>query len=501
MKKTLLYSAALAALVAVPLSCTKTDSRSDGQDEVAVEQAIGFGAYVNRSTTSKAGSPGILTTNGTGSTVSLQDEGFGVFGYYTNGEMYSETAKPDFMYNTKVYYSTGAGAWVYSPIKYWPNEFGADATSEEVDHLTFFAYAPYVGASPATGIVEGDATVGITGLSRNSATGDPYVKYFSSLYPAKCVDLCWGVAAENFSSAITATAVNNIAKGNPYIDLVKPKVSDKINFDFKHALAALNIQIDADVDDATHSHANAVDAKTKIYVRSVSFEGFALKGALNLNSPTGSPGWNDISGSGRLSQEVVTVYDGRRDGKEGIAGAEAKNETPIGLNPVIVQSVPYASTPTAGVTSTPVNLFDVSSYFADPDAPTVEETANALAASIFVIPNTENMKITIVYDVESKDDKLAGTLSDGVQHGSTIENAISKSITITGNDLQIEAGKKYSVKLHLGMTSVQFEADMEAWPTSAEAEADTDLPINASTDVSLTLGPAPVTPGTTTPLP
>ena len=454
MKKILLTLAAVAALTA---ACNLSIENND--DTEPVQEAVDFGAYINRGVTTKAGAPGTLTTDLDG-TVKLTEVGFGVFAYHTSDALYNESCRPDFMYNQKVTYN--GSAWVYDPVKYWPNEFGVNAASDDIDRLTFFAYAPYTDVSASSGIVSGDASTGIVALSRNSSTGDPFVKYVTSMDPATRVDLCWGVSKSGLTSSVDGSN-NHIAAGTPYVDVLKPKTGDKIDFDFRHALAALNVQIDAAVDATTPG--TEVDANTRIFVRSISFEGVATRGTLNMNSSvTDGPVWNDLIGVGKLSPDPVTVYDGRRDGKEGAEGSVAKNEVPAALNPVLVQNVPYTSTALpSGVTKTPVNVFN-------------STTADA---AIFVIPTAEPLKVTIVYDVETKDDKLAVYLSDGVTHGSTVENIITKSIQMSGNDLVLEAGKQYTINLHLGMTTVKFDASVNAWGTGSGAGT-ADLPQNTA---------------------
>ena len=278
------------------------------------------------------------------------------------------------------------------------------------------------------------------------------------------MDLCWGVAKEIPTTDVGAGF--SLSPGYPFIDLPKPSVGDKIHFDFKHALSQLNVQIQADAD------AVLTAAETKIYVRSITFEGFTTKGALNLNSTTSSsgstilPNWFDVSGNSRLSTTPVTIYDGRRDGKEGYAGAETNNEMPKGLNPVLIQT----DTDTDGVTAAPVNLFN-----------SATETA-----PIFVIPTGEPMNVTIVYDVETKDDKLATFLSDGVTHGSSIENKISKTVTFDGGVM--EAGKKYTLNLQLGLRSVNFSAEVGDWEDVDVDDADTNLPANLAALGAITFG-------------
>lgn len=447
MKKFLLTMAALAALTA---SCNLNVESDDDKDKEQVP--VDFGAYLNRGVATKAGQDGELTTT----TLQAATAGFGVFAYYTADDLYTQGARPDFMYNEKVTYN--GSKWVYEPAKYWPNQYGAAASSDEIDRLTFFAYAPYVEVTAGNGIVTGDATSGITALSRNSILGDPFVKYVVSMNPGTVVDLCWGVAAADFNQSADGTN-NHVSKGCPYIDVVKPKKDAKIAFDFHHALAALNVQIDADVYDTAAGQ--DVDANTKVYVRAISFEGLATKGTLNLNSTVADgPSWSDFQGTGAPLNEVYTVYDGRKDGKEGVTGAVASKEKPTGLNPKIIQG----DTATDGVTKTAVNVFN-----------STEKTT-----SVYVIPTSEPLKVTVVYDVETKDEKLPGLLSDGVTHGSSVKNAITKTVQLgsgtTTTDMVLEAGKKYTISLHLGLSTVKFDASVSGWSNGDNASA--NLPQN-----------------------
>ena len=454
------FMIAAAALVA---SCS-LNIETDGQK--ADPSAVGFGVYVNRGVSTKAGWAGELTT----ATLKGEAGGFGVFAYYGDGALYNETAKPDFMYNQQVQF-TSNNVWEYSPIKYWPNEFGAEAGSEAADRLTFFAYAPYVEVTPATGIVTAvgdDAEMGILGLTRNITAGDPRVMYGANFIPGMGVDLCWGVSADDFTSSVDGDN-NNVLKGSPFIDVVKPKTGDKLSFEFNHALSQLNVTVDADIDVESHATSSLAD-QTKVYVRSVTFTGFATRGSLNLNSKAGNPSWFDISGTGRLRRDPVTVYDGRSDGLEGIATATDVNELPQGLNPVVIQS----GVVTAGVTNTPVNLFNN----ADPDAP-------VMVVPISGMPVT----VTICYDIETADPSLADVLSDGSTHGISIGNKITKTIRMDGSDLTLAAGKKYVISLHLGLTSVKFDAVVADWDNSSYT-ATADLPVNTMSlgSISLTDG-------------
>ena len=400
-----------------------------------------FGAYLNRATT-RAGFAGDVALE------QLKKEGFGVFGYYTDGEKYSDFAKPNFMYNEKV----SGDDWTNEPVKYWPNEFGLSAVSDELDRVSFFAYGPYVEVTPGTGVVTGDHTSGIIGMTQNTVTGDPYVKYAVSTDPAKQVDFIWGVAAENSPLPIIDGA-HKVTKGTPFLDLIKPAANEKIKFDFHHALSALNVQVDAlfDVDAAPST--NDVDAKSKIYIRSITFEGIATEGAFNLNQAVTGASWSELCGCNTIEEGAFTIYDGLRDGREG-ADIKAANEKTVGLNDAIIQK-----SGSAGVTNEAVNLFN----------------STEKDKSIYIIPATSAttpLKVNVVYDVETEDDDVITTLSDGVTKGVSVTNNITKETT-----LNLEAGKKYILKLHLGMTSVKFEAAVTGWDETTAAE-EVMLPIN-----------------------
>jgi len=463
MKRILLSFAVIATLLT---SCDMHVADVEKTRTSSDSTAIDFGVYVNRGVTTKAGKTGELTT----ATLQEQDGGFGVFSFYGNGALYNESSKPDFMYNEEVTYVSGK--WEYSPIKYWPNEFGAAASSEAADRLSFFAYAPYVEVTPLTGVVTAtgdEATTGIIGLSRNITAGDPMAMYCASLAPGTGVDLCWGVAADDFSSSVDGNN-NNIEKGKPFIDVIKPKTGDRLTFEFNHALAQLNVQVDADIDVESHD-ASSLAAETHIYVRSVTFNGFTLRGSLNLNSnTTNGPAWFDISGTGHLKRDPVTVHDGRTEGLEAIA--EDVNEVPSGLNPNIIQTGT-----SQGVTNTTVNLFN----------------STEVNAPVLVIPTSGvPVKVTIVYDIETADPSLPGYLSDGVTRGISVENTITKTITTDQGNMILSAGKKYVVKLHLGLTSVKFDADVAVWDNNTY-EGTAYIPENTKS-----LGEVTITSGTGT---
>lgn len=473
MKKIFVFAAAVAMLAA----CSSEElNNAENTLQKPSENPINFSIYTPRSVTRG----GVAKEMNTGT---MATSGFGILAYYTDDERYdAENSKPNYMYNTKVTSADAGVTWVYEPVMYWPNEYGSNATSDFADFVSFFAYAPYVDVEPTTGVPTGatENEKGITSISKNNAGGDPIVKYIVDTQPSKSVDLLWGAAADNSSSPYytpintTLTPAVTITKDMPFIDLIKPAnpTTDKLNFVMYHALSKLNVDIRYEADNVTPgsspSGVTIGNTTTRIYVRSVKIGGFVMKGALNLhNTAPRTPNWKAYNdGETSLVTGDVTFYDGRKDGKEGTSAGDASGETPIGLNPNIIENystVPWATGvwsetnttyKTSGVTGTAVNLFKGAS------------SATAASEPIFVIPTKEPINIEIVYDVETIDENLSTFLSDGVTHGSTIENRISKTsqqIFKTTADVNMTAGLGYTIHIILGMTSVKFDASVTPW--------------------------------------
>ena len=504
MRKKYFYAAAMAALLAScssdNLSLTQNSVETEGP---GIEGAVNFSAYTPRAL-SRAGQTGEMNDDLLRRT-QANGGGFGVFGYYTDMQEYNaKCSQPNFMYNQGVFWGGAEGTlgsvWAYEPVKYWPNEYGSDAQSADVDKVSFFAYAPYVSVDPATGKpTSGSLTTGITKLTRNTTSGDPMVYYNGQLTPGG-VDLCWGVVepsgvdGQNYIewATIQDQAKQRMLSGYPWLNVERPEktayADQKMKFHFRHALAQLNFQIDADPDITTHDESTEIGTmadgstvenegttKTKVYVRSVTINGIAQNGILNLNNiDKDQPLWLSADGCSNIAGETITVYDGRRDGREGVS--EASSEKVRGLNSSIISNT---NNTTAGVTKTAVNLFN-------------HTTA---AAPIYVIPTGDAITVNIVYDVETEDANLAGKLSDGKTHGSSIENNITKEVTFSITDPvtsttskvdYLEAGKKYTVKLHLGLNSVKFDADIEPWDDTSVNDAEAWLPSNVPMGVVLT---------------
>ena len=480
MKKFLLFAAAAALFAA----CASDELQTQTQQQTAQDDgAITFDVYTQKAVTRAGWTGEVKSTPLATDATSTPDEtqlgyhGFGVFAYYTDNFDYTPIYTPNFMYNEKVYFQSGA--FKYDVTKYWPNEHGSAAVSADQDRVSFFAYAPYVKVDPATGMVINTSTDspydpsddelqwGITGMKRNTMQGDPLIQYIASFEESKSVDLCWGTTGTDDIIWNTNGSSQTIKGGFPWLNVRKPTgnadaVGNKVKFTFQHATAQLYVTVKTD--NTSGWKDISADDKTKVWVRSIRFTGIAQKAALNLNNPktvaANKARWIDYYGANELEMgESVTVYDGRKDGSEGIADAVAANETVLGINPDFIQDDKQLKvdgtgwvttgppTPRTGVTNTAKNLF----------CKGVDDKP------VYVIPTGEKVTVEIVYDIETVDPKLPVFLSDGATPGSTVENRISKAITF-GTTTKLENGKSYTLNLILGMKDVRFDASVnETW--------------------------------------
>lgn len=323
MKKILLFAATATMLFA---ACTNEDlvAPQTGAETALEDGAVGFDVYVPGATAqTRAGLEGTMTTN------RLQRSeryggGFGVYAYLVEDEndapaattyaswqgITSPSEAPNFMVNEKLLWNSVNQGWFYNPLKYWPNETNKDSQTtpaemqgqptspkQHLDRLTFFAYAPYVSA--------GANEPGITALTDNTGklggTGsvvEATIGYKASLdNPNKAVDLLWGVAP---AGGLTYTAVNgevvNVNEGMPLVDMTKPSVNTNMKFLFQHALARINVNVVAAIDQI--GAGGTLDPNTKITIDEITLTGyFGETGNLNLdNTAANVANWRSING-------------------------------------------------------------------------------------------------------------------------------------------------------------------------------------------------------------
>lgn len=402
----------LAATAAFILtSCAKIDNV---QTVTEKGTPVAFGVYVPKT---KAGAAG-QTTTASIKRASGEGGGFGVFAYYTDNDTYSSSsAKPNFMYNQGVFWNSSK--WEYSPIKYWPNEYGSGANSNDTDRVSFFGYAPYV--STASG------SYGITAMSANNVTGDPTITYVIDPTPSTAVDLCWAVKEDT---------------GLPWTDQTKQTTSGTVAFLFKHALARFNVNVRGFFDavrstDGDTSSAD-IDSNTKITIEKIEITGtFAPSGVLNLNNTEANKAkWTPATAA------ATTLTIPNADIATSLKATE-NGETTF---PSIT-----------GVTKTNVNVF------------TGAAPAKTDATYYTFIPTTTSttLNVKITYYVTTQDAKLAGGLI-------CVKNVINKDITFASG---FACGLNYNLNIVLGMTTVKLEATVDNW--ADPSNVDIDLPVNS----------------------
>lgn len=460
---------ALASAAMLFAACSQEDLLSP-QEQLAQSpenNAIQFGTYISKTGT-RSGYQGVITDT------ELQDgksgtktTGFGVFAYHTEGNDWagsSNAVVPNFMYNQQVYYNTG---WKYEPLKYWPNEFSTGNVDEnqpstEDDNakglhnygkVSFFAYAPYVPVTVGSG-APADASEGITALTSNTTTGEPKVTYkFNknsdadnttfNMNLANNVDLLWGLNGKNGTGYnITDGSTTNQAKTSEYnTNLTKQDVDEKVSFNFKHALAKIGgvngIKVVLDVDDNTET--NTLDSKSNVSIQSINIKNVAAKVATGgvFNIATGAWESPTMDGNVTLGSALNITIDNTTP------GVSADIFTAVGT--------PFTNNGSAwnhtGVPSTnPSSIF-----------------TSTGPGEFLLIPGIadQQLEVTITYQVRTYDTNLSGNYS-------TVNQTIKNIVTLP----TLAVNKYYTLILHLGLTSVKFEASVTGWdtPTTSEDE-------------------------------
>ncbi|MST84842.1 fimbrillin family protein [Hallella mizrahii] len=461
MKDMLMGSIAMMAVVSLASCSANSDfdntNTTDPNTKESVLSPVEFGTYLAQSKNTRAGE---FTRASEMTTTELETTGFGVMAFYTESTQYEagQTSKePNFMYNTDVSIKSGDKDWSYSPIKYWPNggQTGDATPLDATQYLSFFAYAPYKEVvDKKTGSTGSDT--GITALSANAAKGDPTVTYALGATDANA-DLLWGTAGTNGTTTSGKTAqegTNFSGKAKVNANLTKMKVDGKVQFNFLHALAKFGgtgagtapktsgLMVVADIDNGSATTGGTLDGNTtKITVKSIKIEsvkaGTDGKMAKDASIPT--------SGTLNLATGVWTTTD-TNNGKidyeinskavttTATAGATTQTMNDDIAEPASVSSWNDLSSVT-GVTTTPQSVYT--------------ETTPLL-----IIPDGKDhvFRITIDYIVRTKDEALH-------QGYTQVEQSFYKDLTLK----TVSLNAKYNLLIHLGLTSVKFDATVTDW--------------------------------------
>lgn len=460
-------SIAMMAVVSLASCSANSDfdntNTTDLNTKESVQSPVEFGTYLAQSKNTRAGedTPASASDASEMTTETLKKTGFGVTAFYTGSTKYEDVTEPEapnFMYNTKVSSSDGTG-WTYTPIKYWPNggQTG-DATPVEATYLSFFAYAPYKDFS-TTG------TTGITALSANSAVGDPTVTYALGATGADA-DLLWGTAGTNGTTTSgdpqVGTNFDGKARAKVNANLSKMKVDGKVQFNFKHALAKFGgtgagtdnktsgLMVVADIDNGSATTGGPLDASTKITVKSIKIESVKSDGTgtTDASIPT--------SGTLNLATGVWTTSD-----------------TNMGKIDYEINSKAVTTTATAGATTQTMNddiaepasvsswndLSSVTGVTTTPQSVYTETTP------LLIIPdgNDHTFRITIDYIVRTQDTALSKGYTE-------VEQSFYKDLTLKN----VSLNAKYNLLIHLGLTSVKFDAIVSDWTNTANGGTTSD---------------------------
>lgn len=401
------------------------------------------------------------------------------------------------------------------------------AITTNTDRLSFFAYAPYYeNGTTATGrsslTTEEQAKVptdvvkyfpvattqkisakdhGIVAMTDNSTAKNPYVKYvLLSAKSNEAVDLLWGLRGQKTYSEADGTDNTQATLGSVYnINLTKQIVGDKVRFLFKHALAKIGgnekksttpaidqkcglkvvVDVDANGDNTTGASnqtsyfSNDFDREqTLVTIKSVSIQdGESATTSGYVTSKTSSltnAGWFNLAKGEWANPQTVSTGGATYS----VVADNDPSGTEYKLNPAIMEpKSDEANKPaTAKVTDankwsgvqngtvavtgvdkvTPVNV-----YAEDEDVP-----------GLLLIPSgSENQTIyvTVDYLVRTADKKLESKYTE-------VEQQITNEINLSG----LDPNKYYTILMHLGLTSVKFEAIVADWATTNTDEYDED---------------------------
>lgn len=351
------------------IACAALTMTGCSNDEINVPQqsqgnnAIEFSTYLGRNA---QGSRGTETND-----ASIKNGGFGVLAYYTEQANFTNTNKPNFMWNQKVTYDKTNTNWEYTPVKYWPTKVG--------DKVSFFAYAPYVENGKNT-VIE---------LSGKSATGTPTATITLPDDPSQTID---------FVAAVQMNKTHDNTKN----------ANNNVSFTLKHEMTRVKVQAKLDklVYDADPKH------KTFVVIKNVTFNNkgqFYKSGIYTFSTDDSKRGtWATTDYATAYSLDLNKVMK-----KETIKVTDAKGETVSGDYQKGEDGIKL-------VNKDPVSLFKDDQYlFLIPVANLTDGKATATIEYDIV---TEDSKLAVGYSCTNatKTVKLpAGTLQQGKSYNYT----------------------------------------------------------------------------------
>lgn len=433
------HSAALALLLmaAVLFGCTSSTDTVSMTDERPA--TVAFDTFVQQVGPTRASAfypleSAQLTTS------TLRDVGFGVFAHHSGNADYDRQEAFNFMYNQQVEAVTGgtlSGNWIYSPVKYWPNDNQPadmqDAQGSRAhSYLHFFAYAPYqplTDSQLASGLdrTADDDAYGITAMTPNAST-DASLSYRAFLdAPGRGVDLLWAKRDYMYKT---------MPSGEGYVD-------GRVTFLFQHALARMGVVVQGlfdhatTSDDATAGYSSQRDAATRILIDKVEIRDVPERATMFVAPKQADDSYDRLaaSPSWRLDHLSAISID---------------SETDEDVNPVLAMYHAAESQPPASGTAA-----DAAAWFAGlPSGVDATEKPLFTDASLsYLFPPCPSTPFTVrlVYYVITYDERLA---LNTPPYFSIVKNDVTATFS---KILDLESNKYYTLRLLPGLTSAKFE--------------------------------------------
>lgn len=467
--------------------------------------------------------------NGPKGLTDLKKARFGVFAYYTGAGDYDPSdvgnspsnKEPNFMYNQELIFgSATTNEWVYSPVKYWPNGIDADnrtepsytALQKEAGKLSFFAFAPYTAATAAytadetypASIAKADlqktanTTTGVTAITDNEWTGNVWVKYLMpNAAQSEAVDLLWGLAGTTYYDEADGQDPAYKVGEDYNTNLTKQVVNDKVSFLFKHALVKIGgavsgsesldgtpdvscgfkVQVDVDENNkdnqAAYFGSSFDNSKTLVTIKSVKIQDGATAwgdrsnngiatDATEITSNLVNSGWFNIE-TGTWSSEANTYTTGATYSLEANSANTDVTDNIYTLNKKFKEVDTYGNS--ASSSDKKMASGDESWDSSEPTGVTTTAEplfCNENVPGLMIIPISgvsSDLYVTVDYVVRTADKNLKVGYTQ-------VEQVITNKVSLS----TLLPNKYYTIIMHLGLTSVKFEAKVVDW-TSKASEA------------------------------
>lgn len=362
-------------------------------------------------------------------------------------------------------------------MKYWPNGIDAGntsgdpsktATSDNVDKLSFFAYAPYVAnLVPSTGVVT-SSTDGITAITANDVAGDRWISYtMKEPKTDTAVDLLWGLAG-NTTYNEADNVDPSLTKGSSYnTDLTKQEKTETVDFFFKHALArvagsktdetkatGLKVVLDIDGNSTGVTGMGTKANQTLVTIESINIKNVNDASSKSLLATTGQ--FDIMTGTWK----GWATPDNTTDGQIDFTYDEGE------LAPALLENFTSSDKISWDGSGTQWKRGDAA--FTGVTHGTAQDVfaTGVNAPAIYILPGNANQKLEVAvkYIVRTYDEKLAETAAETA---STYTGGNwTKSVQTITNVITLPAldpNKHYTIVMHLGLTSIKFTAEVSKW--------------------------------------